>query len=115
MAPSTGFKEKTVNSGKIRNTGIEIDLNVRPIMTHSFVWDMNANWYTNKNEVRDLGPVKEQFASTLGSAYGLNVQPFIQRVGCPIGAIYGWQKTSYTIGASSRYVKIQRYQWRRCS
>lgn len=90
MAPSTGFKEKTVNSGKIRNTGVEIDLNVRPIMTRSFAWDMNLNWYTNKNEVRDLGPVKEQFASTLGSAYGLNVQPFIQKVGYPIGAIYGY-------------------------
>ena len=59
-------------------------------MTRSFAWDMNLNWYTNKNEVRDLGPVKEQFASTLGSAYGLNVQPFIQKVGYPIGAIYGY-------------------------
>ena len=26
----------------------------------------------------------------MGSAYGLNVQPFIQKVGYPIGAIYGY-------------------------
>ncbi len=90
MAPSTGYTSRTLNSGKVRNQGIEIDLNIRPVKTQNFTWLINLNWYTNKNKILDLGPVEEQFSPKLGSAYGLNVQPFIQKVGYPIGAIYGY-------------------------
>ena len=70
MAPSTGYTSRTLNSGKVRNQGIEIDLNIRPIKTQNFTWTVNLNWYTNKNKILDLGPVEEQFSPKLGSAYG---------------------------------------------
>ena len=90
MAPSTGYGNRTVNAGRINNKGLEIDLNINPIASRGFTWTVNLNYYVNKNKVVDLGDVTEQFSSVLGSAYGLNVQPFIQRVGEPIGAIYGY-------------------------
>ncbi len=90
LPPTTGFSSKTVNSGKIRNRGWELELGGKPLRKKDFDWTINGNISRNRNTILDLGGVQQQFAPSLGGAYGLNVQPFIQKVGYPIGAIYGY-------------------------
>lgn len=89
LAPNTGFTNALINAGTIQNTGIEFEIGGYPIQG-DFSWKMDGNISVNRNKIIDLGEVEEQFADRLGSGNGLTVFPFIQRVGIPIGSIYGY-------------------------
>ena len=89
LAPNTGFTNALINAGNIQNKGLEIEIGGYPIQG-DFTWQMSGNISVNRNEITDLGEVDEQFANRLGAGNGLAVFPFIQRVGVPIGAIYGY-------------------------
>ncbi len=56
IAPSTGFVAASLNSGSIRNRGLEIVLNGQPIKSKDFNWDIGLNFTKNKNEVLSLAP-----------------------------------------------------------
>lgn len=90
LAPTTGYPTLAINSGSVRNRGIELELGSN-IFNGDLKWNVAANFSLNRNQITDLGDVKEQFADRLGAGYGLDVKPFIQRVGLPIGAVYGYQ------------------------
>lgn len=51
ISPSTGYVEGTFNSGEIRNSGLEIVLDVNPIRTKDFKWDITMNWSKNNSKV----------------------------------------------------------------
>ena len=87
---STGFSNKLTNSGNVTNTGLEITLGYAPIETKDWHWNFNGNIAFNKNEIGDLNG--DQYANTLW--YGAD-NVFIQRNGCPIGAIYGYVEDGY--------------------
>ncbi|MEM9546179.1 MAG: TonB-dependent receptor [Bacteroidota bacterium] len=89
LAPNTGFTSALINAGNIQNNGYEFEIGGYPIQG-DFTWQMSGNISVNRNEITDLGDVEEQFADRLGAGNGLTVFPFIQRVGVPIGAIYGY-------------------------
>jgi TonB-linked SusC/RagA family outer membrane protein len=55
VAPSTGFFRKANNAAKFRNAGAEVSLNIRPITTQDFAWDVGFQWGKNKSRVLDLG------------------------------------------------------------
>lgn len=42
------------NIGEMKNRGIEFSLNLTPIMSKSFTWDLNINVAVNKNEISRL-------------------------------------------------------------
>jgi len=42
--PGTGYTGTTVNAGELENKGIEILMNVRPIETEDFSWDVTVNF-----------------------------------------------------------------------
>jgi len=88
LAPNTGFRNALLNSGSIRNRGVELQIGA-DVLTGDIGWTVSANASRNLNEITDL-PVEEQFASRLGSGR-INFSPFIQREGLPIGAIYGYE------------------------
>lgn len=88
LSPNTGFRNALLNSGSIRNRGIEFQVGA-DILTGNIGWTVSANASRNINEITNL-PVEEQFASRLGSGR-INFSPFIQREGLPIGAIYGYE------------------------
>ncbi|MDB5133535.1 MAG: hypothetical protein JWP37_138 [Mucilaginibacter sp.] len=56
IAPSTGFVAASLNSGSIRNQGIEIVLGGTPIKSKDFNWNASLNFTKNKNEVISLAP-----------------------------------------------------------
>ena len=86
----TGFSNKITNSGNVYNEGLEMTLDYKVIDTSDWHWDFNANISFNKNEIGGLQG--DQFANTLW--YGAD-QVFIQRNGCPIGAIYGYVEDGF--------------------
>ncbi|MRG45138.1 SusC/RagA family TonB-linked outer membrane protein [Chitinophaga sp. SYP-B3965] len=87
--PSTGYNTVTVNSGNVTNKGIELELGSN-IFTGDFKWNVAGNISFNRNEITDLGELQEQFADRLGAGYGLDARPFIQKVGLPIGTVWGF-------------------------
>jgi TonB-linked SusC/RagA family outer membrane protein len=88
LATNTGFSQAIINSGSVRNQGIELQIG-GDVLTGDVTWRVSANASRNVNEITDL-PVEEQFAQRLGSGR-INFQPFIQREGLPIGALYGYE------------------------
>lgn len=81
---ATGYFAKYVNAGAIRNKGIEIALNLVPVKTKDFNWNIDLNFGKNKQTVDELAPGLLQYS--LASGYsGLSIKA---AVGEPFG-LYG--------------------------
>lgn len=89
VSPSTGFNRVFVNSGSIRNNGIEVQLNGTPVKSTDFSWNVNLNFSANRNKVLSIReglfeiPIASQFGYS-GSSASTKLIP-----GQPIGNIYG--------------------------
>jgi hypothetical protein len=85
VSPATGYSFKYVNSGEVRNQGIELNLYGTPVQTKDFSWNINLNWSTNANKVVSLyeGVPNLQLGSFQG---GVTIDA---QVGKPYGLIEG--------------------------
>jgi TonB-linked SusC/RagA family outer membrane protein len=54
VSQASGFSSAWVNSGEVRNRGIELELSGTPIRTDNFNWSVIANWSRNTNKVLSL-------------------------------------------------------------
>ncbi len=72
-----------VNTGKMNNVGLDLNLNARVINTKSFKWDLGLMVSTYKNKVLDLGG-NDYYNQVLGAT----VQ---SKVGQSMGVFYGYQ------------------------
>ncbi|MBB2146929.1 SusC/RagA family TonB-linked outer membrane protein [Pedobacter sp. LMG 31464] len=89
---STGFQTKLVNSGSIENKGLEVTLNGVVLKNKDFEWNSNFNISFNRNKILSLSPdVTEQYGRNISTGDA----PFIQTVGKPIGALYGYVEDGY--------------------
>lgn len=84
----------TANAGTIRNTGLEVNLNLIPVMSKDFEWDSNINFSTNSNKLVSLS--NDEYVA--GSYFDVNtlvapIQQNSHRVeeGQPIGNFYGYK------------------------
>ncbi len=85
LTSSTSYSSRTINAGEIQNRGLEIMMNVVPVRTAKFRWDVILNFSTNKGKVLELAPgVNEivQAAQTEDVATKAVV-------GQEVGALYG--------------------------
>ena len=80
----TGYSTALMNIGKVNNRGWEIALTSQKNFTKDFGYSFNANYATNTNEVKALGPGNAPIISTgsVDHAY------YITKVGEPIGCYY---------------------------
>ncbi|NSL90373.1 TonB-dependent receptor [Chitinophaga sp. Mgbs1] len=78
LSITSGFYTMLLNSGAMRNRGIETDVQVNVLKTRDISWNIGANFAYNKNVVTDLGSANE-FPQR-------NSQ--IVRVGLPYGSHY---------------------------
>ncbi len=80
LSRTTGFTGYINNVGSMQNQGLELTLNVVPVKTKDFTWEVNASYTHNQNKVTSL-PTGDQ----LNGAYML-------RVGKPFYSFYtrGW-------------------------
>ncbi|HEY8196228.1 MAG TPA: SusC/RagA family TonB-linked outer membrane protein [Gemmatimonadales bacterium] len=87
-AGSTGYTQKPANAATIRNAGVEVALNIRPITRQNFAWDVGLQFATVRNMVEDLAGVQFVPFPIGGGTNGLGIQG-VAIVGQPLGAYYG--------------------------
>ena len=84
---STGYTNNNVNAGGVRNKGIEADLNLVPIRSKDFIWNIDVNFAKNKQTVEQLfGNLKDY---TLASGYSSLL------IKAPVGSTYGLYGTGW--------------------
>jgi len=54
IPPSTGFSSEAKNAGVFQNSGTELSLNVRPLATSNYGWDVGFGWARNRSLVKSI-------------------------------------------------------------
>lgn len=86
LDPTTGYSSAFLNSGVVRNRGVEVLINAQPVKTKIFTWSTTLTWARDRNKVLELA---EGFSNKQDIGYGGNAK--IQaRVGGTTGDIYGF-------------------------
>lgn len=100
LSNSTGYISALYNAGTISNKGWEVSLNLTPIRTEDFSWDMSLNWAKNKSLVVELrnGIDNLQLAS-FNNGVSINATP-----GQPYGTIRG---TDYVYHDNGQPIIVQ--------
>lgn len=85
VSNATGYLQSWLNAGTVENKGIETTLNLVPVSTPDFIWNLTLNWSKNESEVLELleGIDNLELASLQGGV-SINAAP-----GQPYGAIRG--------------------------
>ena len=89
ISAATGYTQALVNSGEVRNRGLEVAATVSPVDTRDFRWSITANWAKNNNKVLSLYSGVQRIV--VGSYWNVNVtadsgQPYGNLVG------YKWKR-----------------------
>lgn len=84
LDPASGFTVTTINAAEVSNKGIEASLNLIPIKSKDFTWDMTWNLTSNKNEVISVADGVDQVTIAGYTNLGNFAIP-----GQPFGAIQG--------------------------
>lgn len=93
VARTSGYYAVVFNAGQISNKGFEAVLNINPINTADWRWDINVNFSTNKNMVDELYEGIDNIF--LGGFAGSSIRIV---AGKPYGTIFGfgWLRDSTT-------------------
>jgi len=54
LPSSSGFTNKWVNAGNLRNRGVELGLNARPVAARNITWNTSVNFWFNRSLVTKL-------------------------------------------------------------
>lgn len=87
MDITTGFSSAYINSGTIRNRGVELMLSGKPFSNNNFEWNVTATWAKNQNRIIELSDdlnSEEQIIASSGTA------SIIATVGGSTGDIWGY-------------------------
>ncbi|MGA2824265.1 MAG: SusC/RagA family TonB-linked outer membrane protein [Bacteroidales bacterium] len=85
IAASTGYTSVWLNAGSIRTSGHEVTLDLVPIKSKNWEWDITANWSKIDNKVLQLAPGINRLY--LGGFTGSEIDAV---VGQPYRTIYGY-------------------------
>ena len=80
----TGYNTAMFNTGKVKNYGIELSLNIIPVEIKDFKWDITLNWAQNKSKVLKIG--EGLTSMEIGSAEG--TVRFVLEEGRSMGTLY---------------------------
>lgn len=84
----SGYANEWANIGKMRNQGVEIELNTVNIERKNFVWTMTANFSASSTHLLDYGgQQRETFTGYKDAIYQL-------QIGRPLGEYYGYKMTN---------------------
>ncbi|MCU0409594.1 MAG: TonB-dependent receptor, partial [Bacteroidales bacterium] len=84
VSRASGYSAIYINAGEIQNLGYELSLNAVPVRTKDFSWNIDFNWFRNRNEVVNLGDDVDNIL--LFSAWDVSINAV---EGQPYGAIKG--------------------------
>lgn len=88
ISGSSGYQFITLNSGSVRNRGVEVQLTGVPVKARDFEWATFLNFSLNRSKVLALAPGVNQI--TLNGFTGTTIS---QLPGEPAGSIYGYGYT----------------------
>ena len=91
LPSSSSYDSRLVNAGSIKNSGIEVLLNGKPIEAKDFSWNVNVNFSANKNEVVELGAGLDQLQIGDFDERGVKL---IAKEGGPLFGIYGFRQAT---------------------
>jgi len=85
LAPETGYTTETRNVGKLQNQGVELMLNLVPIRSRDWQWEVGATFAKNKSKVVELWDGLNEY--TYSTAYGSSWRSieYVLKVGDPVG------------------------------
>lgn len=91
QAPTSGFTAKLINTGEIAKKGVDVQMNIKPIWSNNFQWDLNATWgRLIKNEVVSIAPGITRFTISNGARFGGITPPYtVNEVGKQWGVMFG--------------------------
>ena len=64
-----------INLGDLENTGVEVNLNTRPVVKQDFVWNSNVNFAWNRNKITRLAEGADTSTGDIGNS--VNVQKHV--------------------------------------
>ncbi len=88
ITDASGYTQSLINVGESRNNGVELLLNVVPIQTDNFSWDLTFNYAYNNTKVLKLGLNPGDTIISVGR--GIRGELITQIVGKPMGQIFGF-------------------------
>jgi TonB-linked SusC/RagA family outer membrane protein len=63
LAPSTGYSSTSVNSAVLQIRGLEVSMNIIPVKTKDFQWNMSLNWSRSRSKVLSIYPGIDQISN----------------------------------------------------
>jgi TonB-linked SusC/RagA family outer membrane protein len=89
ISSAVGYVTKSINAGDIRNRGIELVINGKPIVGKDFNWSTNLNLSANRNKVLSMPNGISEIVYGAARGYG-NAGVTMKLIeGQPYGNIYG--------------------------
>ena len=85
---STGFSTVFKNIGSVRNSGMDLMINARPVTTNDFSWSSTLNLNYNQNKILHLGENDEDIEMN----WWVGGSESILRVGENMSAFYGYRR-----------------------
>ena len=87
--PSTGYQRMVTNFGKVRNRGVELLVNLVPIQTRDFRWEIGFNYSKNNNKVISMPESLDGGMVNLNS-FSAGSDPVYMRAveGLPMGELF---------------------------
>jgi hypothetical protein len=105
ISTATGYAQRYVNSGEVRNRGVELTAFVMPVRTQAVSWKISANWTRNRNEVLSLySGVDNIVLATYQGGVSSNATEH-QAFGTIRGTDYTYLNGQRVVGANGRYVQ----------
>ena len=87
--PSTGYQQMVTNFGKVRNRGIELLVNLVPVQTRDFRWEIGFNYSKNNNKVISMPESLEGGMVNLNSFSAGSDAVYMRAVeGLPMGELF---------------------------
>ena len=85
ISGATGYTTQIINAGDVENKGFEVSLNLVPVKSRDFSWNMNVNWTKIDNKVLSLtGGTQNILLGSFQGGVTLNAV-----VGQPYGVLKG--------------------------
>lgn len=81
----TGYSHYWNNIGKVRNSGVEIQIDTHNIKNRKFTWDTNFNFSLSRNKLLELGGEQQVISQ------GERSECYIAKVGSPLIQFYGYK------------------------
>ena len=111
LSLTSGFPSVRKNIGALENKGLELTLNLVPITTKDFTWDISFNYATNKNKITSLPDGKDINAGRFIYRVGYDVQSYFLRTYAGADPANGdplWYSDSTKTKTQNSYSSAQR-------